>query len=233
MYKWVLFIFIFSLVCLAKAEPHRVVIIRHGEKISDADSRLGPKGCERAFLLPKFFSQFTGVAAIYAQQIGKIGGSVRSMATMAPTAKAMNLRINNKFRRVETKALAQEILETPDYRDKTVIVSWEHDAITELAEDLGVDLKKKLKEWPAKVYDQAWVLTFSGKKKVKLEIIAEYLLPTDIHPSQSGKDNWGEDIEPLKNDLKIPSAIIKRCRSEDSGLDEMTRSLVTEEIPGF
>lgn len=233
MYKWVLFIFVFGLVCLAKAEPHRVVIVRHGEKISDADSRLGPKGCERAYLLPAFFSQFTGVAQIYAQQIGKIGGSVRSMATMAPTAKAMNLRINNSFRRVETKALAQEILESSKYRDRTILVAWEHDAITELAENLGIDLKKKFKEWPSSVYDQAWILTFSGKNKVKLDIIAEHVLPTDIDPSQSGKDNWGEDIIPLKNDIKVPEAIARRCRSADSGIDQLLRSLVMEEIPGF
>jgi len=233
MYKWVLFLFIFGVVCLAKAEPHRVVIIRHGEKVSDADSRLGPKGCERAYLLPRFFSQFTGVAAIYAQQIGKIGGSVRSMATMAPSAKAMNLRINNRFRRVETKALAQEILESSEYRDRTVLVAWEHDAIVDLAEDLGLDLKRRFKEWPANVYDQAWVLNFESKKKIKLEIIAEYLLPGDIDPSQSGKDNWGEDITPLKNNLKVPEAIAKKCRSSNSGIDELTRALVIEEIPGF
>lgn len=233
MHSWILFIFIFSLVALAKAEPHRVVVIRHGEKASETDSRLGPQGCERAYLLPDFFKQFTGVAAIYAQQAGKVGGSVRSMATMAPTAKSMNLRINNSFRRVETKALAQEILESSEYRDKTILVAWEHDAIIELAEDLGLDLKKNLKKWPSSIYDQAWVISFSGKNKVKLDIMAQNLLPLDIDPSQSGKDNWGKNLTPLKNDKKTPAAISKLCHSADSGLDQMTKALVTEEIPGF
>jgi hypothetical protein len=233
--KWLFFLVLcFNL--FAYATPHTIIIVRHGEKLDDDHPDLSPQGCQRAFQLRNFFEPYrSSVAGIFAQQPNRAGGSIRPIETVAPTAKEFNLKVNNDYTKEEFKKISKDILNSPEYDGKTVIISWEHSAILELAPKLGVNVKKKLDEWPGTIFDQAWVLTYkhSDPNNVSLEIVAEHVLPTDIPESQSGVDNWGKENAPSNNGIIVPVDVVKHCENNNQYLDAIVREVVLAPIPGL
>ena len=219
---------------LSEATPLRVVIIRHGEKIDDFHSDLSPKGCQRAYQLPLFFEAYRANAvAIYAQQPKKVGGSIRPIETMAPTAEKFGLRINNGFLRDDVTSVADEILNSPAYNGKTVFVSWEHSAILNLVPSLGYKIPAALQAWPSAIFDEAWVLSYALGKTPSLEIVAEHVLPTDIENSQSGISNWPNENSPVDNGIIIPPSVLSECNGGNRGLDKLAAKAALHPIPGL
>lgn len=210
------------------AAPAQIIIIRHGEKIDDSHRDLSPKGCQRAYLLTDFFKKFKSVAGVYAQGIKKAGGSIRSLETIAPTAKTLGIKINNLFLKDDLAALAHQILTSPSFQGKTVLISWEHSAILNLVPALGIKLPENLNHWPSTVFDQAWIISYTDNdaKKGSLEIMAEHVLPTDISNEQSGVANWGSEINPANNGLIVPEEIVTTCAHGNQGLDEIVKDMV-------
>ena len=224
---------VFGIPFHAEATPSRVVIVRHGEKIDDLHSDLSPQGCERAYQLPLFFEAYRSTAvAIYAQQPKKVGGSIRPIETMAPTAEKFGLRINNRFLRDDVTSVASEILNSPAYDGKTVFVSWEHSAILSLVPALGLKIPVNLQVWPSGVFDQAWVISFTGKAS-SLEIVAEYVLPTDIENRVSGVSNWPNEIAPTDNGIVVPPGVVSECASGNRRLDRIAAKAALYQIPGL
>lgn len=219
----------------AEALPSQIVIIRHGEKIDDNHQDLSPTGCERAFQLTNFFKNFKSIAVIYGQGMKKSSSSIRPLETIAPTAKMLGLKINNSYLKNDTASVTAEIMSAQAYNGKTVVISWEHVAIIDLTTAFGVQLSSQLQQWPASVFDQAWIITYSGQntKKASLQIVAEHVLPTDISNEQSGIANWGTEKNPTDNGIIVPAEVIKECSSGNQMLDQMLKALLIKPLPDF
>ena len=227
-------LFSFAAIVEAHSMPARIIIVRHGEKIDDTHSDLSQKGCERAYQLPLFFETYrTNAVAIYAQQPKKAGGSIRPIETIAPTAEKFGLRINNSFLRDDVTSVANEILNTPAYSGKTVLVSWEHNAILNLVAALGIQLPAALQIWPSEIFDQAWIISFNAGKTPVLEIVAEHVLPTDIEASASGLSHWPVENSPTNNGIVVPLSVISECAKGNRGLDDIAVKVSLNPIPGL
>jgi hypothetical protein len=209
---------------LAFATPAQIIIIRHGEKPanSDVDLKLDPQGCARAFSLPDFFkknqavNQYGPPVAIYSVADGRDGGSLRPQETATPSAIALNLRLQTQFSEIENDKIATEITNNPIYNGKTVIIVWEHDNIPALAQAFGASLPAEAQKWPGHVFDQSWVIRFSGPKQVSdFNIVPENVLATD-NP-QGGLDKWGKKS---KSDGDVPcytdqQPLLNLCETDD------------------
>jgi len=227
---FILACFILTFATRAQATPAKVIIIRHGEKPIEGNE-LSVQGCERAYLLPNFFKQWSQFAAIYAQQPNGKKSSLRPIQTVTPTALKYNLKINNSFRRDEYEKMTVDLLDNTNFDGKVIIVSWEHTLIPKIAEGLGVRLNASLGYWPGSVFDQAWVITFNQLNTPHLDIVAEFVLPTDIENSASGIDNWGAENSPNDNGIKIPQSIRAECADGNSILNQNLNKLVLNPIP--
>ena len=112
--------------------------------------------------------------AIYAQKSSATHRSKRPVDTVAPLARALKLEViavdHERYKR-----MVKEILSNPRYDRKTVLICWEHNAITQLAKVFGV---KDAPKFPG-VYDRTWIITFSAKGKARLTDLPQRLLPGD------------------------------------------------------
>lgn len=228
-----IFAFILSVAVSAQSTPRQIVLIRHAEKLDDSHRDLSPQGCQRAYQLTNFFSAYeSDVVAIYAQQAKKAWSSIRPLETIAPTAKAVGLKINNNFLRDDVTSVASEILNSKAYDNKTIFIAWEHSAIPNLARALGLQLPTNLQEWPSPIFDQAWILNYDHGKP-KLTIVAEMALPTDILPTQSGVNNWGSETAPKNNGITLPQDLINECSQGNSGLDQIVKVFSIVPVPNL
>lgn len=216
----------------ATAMPAQVVIIRHAEKPLNGNE-VNQQGCERAFSLPAFFinnaivNQYGKPVALFAAQPDKVGGSLRPIETLAPTAQALGLPILDSATRVNYASMIQSILNSPQYKGATILISWEHNAIPGLAQALGASLTPNTSNWPGQVFDEAWVLSFhkkSGKRLVTLNIIPEAVLPGD---NSKGGSSWGGGGAPIQG--SVPTSIIQKC-ADNSALNAIAFSLANPPI---
>jgi hypothetical protein len=164
------------------ATPAQVIIIRHGEKPpllippQPRADQLSAQGCERAYSLPTFFNQNSIVntygrpVELYAQAPNDIRktdpyddtGSLRPLQTLIPLADLWNVSVNANYTHKDFQALVNEILTAPAYDGKTVIITWEHQAIPQLAETFGVPVGATPQKWPDYIFDEAWVIRFGN-----------------------------------------------------------------------
>lgn len=168
----------------AFAAPAQVILIRHAEKPSDEDedNGLSARGRKRAYALVDFFLQEKAVlrygppVAIYGFGQHRPGSSLRGIQTVQPLADELGIKIIKKFTRDDFEAAAEEIMNKPAYDGKMVLICWQHDALTDFAEALGLDDAPK---W-GKVFDRAWILDFSKRGKVvRFSDIPQRLLSGD------------------------------------------------------
>lgn len=110
--------------------PQRVVLIRHGEKNGGDD--LSPRGYQRAKCLADHFAGYN-ISHLFAYADHP---SRRSTETLLPLAEALNLPIDTRAGRDDTDKLIDHISDLND--TATAIVCWEHDALHDIAEALGV-----------------------------------------------------------------------------------------------
>gem|GEM_PF-810233 len=168
--------------------PAQVALIRHGEKPASGNE-LNSQGCERAYLLPNYLlhnpvlSEFGLPKALFAQQMATVDNTVRPIQTLIPTAVTLDspgqpFRIDNRFLRDDVDNVANEILQNPAYDQGTVIVSWEHKVLVQVAQALGANVPAELQNWPSSVFDQTWVIRFSGGQAT-LQVLPQSLLTTD------------------------------------------------------
>lgn len=164
------------------ASPAQVIIIRHAEKPADGPD-LDADGKKRAQALVGFFQHAPSVTkhgppvAIYAMDPGDDGGSRRTIETVTPLAEALGLKIVTDFRRKQIPRLVREILDTPAYKGKTVLVCWERTAIPDIAAAFGWNGAPP--KWPDALYDRAWVLNLAGDDVFSFADVPQRLLPDD------------------------------------------------------
>jgi hypothetical protein len=157
--------------------PATVILIHHAERLKQKNDSpyLSPLGRDRSEALVKYFTaNFPEPKAIYAANFNK-DGNFRSIQTVAPLAnyyqslypndekKVKNLSIKTDYKADHYKQLARDILHNQDYEDATVLISWEHKNITNIAKALGV---LNPPEWEKDRFDLTWIIGFdqeSGK----------------------------------------------------------------------
>ena len=143
--------------------PRVVMIIRHAEKPDEADGKKDPnlskRGVERAQALAKVIPEhFPKPDFLIAAKRSK--GSNRPGETIAPLAKALDEKVESKFKDSEFDGLAQAVLTDPKYAGKVVLIAWHHKEIPGLAKALGV--KDVPDKWKSKVFDRVWEITYEN-----------------------------------------------------------------------
>jgi hypothetical protein len=164
------------------AHPAQIIIIRHAEKPTSG-SDLSPRGEERAAALVPYFlkadelSKFGTPVAIYAQKPSNATPSRRAIETVQPLADALHLKVNESYHRDEFQKMMDEILRSPEYEGRTVLICWEHKVIPAIAAELGAEGAPS--KWPDDEFDRTWVLTFGDSKAPQFKNLPQRLMYGD------------------------------------------------------
>jgi len=168
----------------AKTHPRQVLLIRHGEKPPEGDKStdLNARGKERAAALPNLFKKsatrpqpFTTPDYIFATKNTK--SSHRPVETVTPLARSLGLTISAEYTNDDYAKLADHLLKHTSYTNKTILVSWHHGKIPDLAHTLGASNAPN--DWKGTVFDRVWQLTYDEKGKVTFLDLPQHLLPGD------------------------------------------------------
>jgi len=171
--------------------PKQIMIIRHAEKSLNAYNEipfltngLTLKGIQRAAALAPYFmgtpqlTKFGPPVAVYATHPTLNYEALRPLETAMPTAEALKLDVNQKYTISQEEALIKEILETPTYQGKNVLICWEHHHIPQLLQALNVSPHPK--PWPDNVFDWVYVIQLDHHGKVSsFKIIPQQLMYGD------------------------------------------------------
>ncbi len=150
--------------------PAQILCVRHGEK-QRTGNELNHQGKERAKELVKFFTTDSRVlkhgppGGLCAMRPNGHAGSVRPIETLEPLADKLGLKIHAEFQKDETKSLVRSILGNLKWAGKSVVVSWEHEALLDVVKHFGVDTPPCPKEWPSDVYDLVLIIDIGDDGK--------------------------------------------------------------------
>lgn len=215
------------------ATPAQVIIIRHGEKPADDApnaNELNQLGCARANALPRFFIEnsiantFGPPAALFAQRPKKAGGSLRPIQTLVPTAIKFNLPILDPYVREDISSLTHEIMTASALNEKTVVISWEHKIIPDIAKAFGAPVSEEQSNWPGNVFDQAWVIRFSNNGASSLNIVAENVLNGD---NPNGGNQWTRG-----STAQVPPELVSICQNNNL-INEALVRIVNPSLAAF
>ena len=137
----------------------KVVIIRHGEKPKDGDN-LSCQGQNRALQLAAVLHhklnlpKYIYVPALKSDDSTKHS---RMFQTISPFAIKYNIAINSKYSADENEKIAKNVFK----KSGTVLMVWEHNAIQQLANTLGIDNPP---QWDDADFDSIWVISYSDGK---------------------------------------------------------------------
>lgn len=180
--------------------PQHVLLVRHAEKTGDKeDIHLAKQGKERAEVLGRLFvaskdrpEPFPTPDFIFAACHHK--DSQRPVETVTPLAKKLNLSINDRFdsklpvpgkneeaeksaKKAGMAELRDELFGAPKYRAKTILVSWRHSTLPELAKTLKAN--KVPQKWEDEVFDRVWQITYDDQGNTTFRDRPQRLLPGD------------------------------------------------------
>jgi len=180
----------FILVGIQLINAKLVMVIRHGEKISDKYSGLSSKGQARADCLIEAFGSngiYVSPQKIYAQSTeGK--KSTRPRDTVIPLASNLELNIDLSFRSDDVKRLAKQIKNSPE---EVVLVSWSRDKIDNFAKQFGI---KNVSSWDNNTFDEIWMIT---------DGVSNYNKSTrnSVKPIKTYRGKEGFNIEVVKENI--------------------------------
>jgi len=125
---------------------------------------LNDKGWRRAYALANnpflLHNDAYGIpVALFASAPVQSDGSLRPIQTITPLSDSLGLEVNKSFTIDNKPELVKEIMSNPQYHNKLVVISFEHNNIPELATLFGA--KKSPNKWPDNVFDRIWVLEFN------------------------------------------------------------------------
>jgi len=154
----------------------KVIFIRHGEK-PEKGNNLTCKGLNRSLLLPALIQSKFGIPDfVYAPSLKMTEKTThaRMFETVVPLAVKYNLDINSKFEETDSTGIANDILQ----KKGTVLVVWEHKAISSILHSLGIP---GAPVWNGTDYDTILIVTFvNGKATLTKD--TEGLNPSDNCP---------------------------------------------------
>jgi len=164
---------------VAWATPAQIVLIRHGEK-THGSPHLSRAGWERARRLPRLLNRtalmrFGEPVALYAAAPKHRGSSVRSMETLEYLATELHLPIIADYPKKRFADMVDEIMNTPAYDGRTVLICWEHKLLSDIVALLGVRVDA---EYPRGVFDRIWVVDMMQQPPT-LQEMPEHLLAED------------------------------------------------------
>ena len=151
--------------------PSRVIIMRHAEKDVNSGVHLNGRGKIRAEQLSKFLEENLKGIRLNADSIVLFAAankkkSHRPLETLEPLAKKCGCTINTDYKTKEYRDLYNHILQDPNLKNKTVIISWRHTKIVKVIQIFGIDdttlskyFKDSIEEYPD-VYDAVWEITY-------------------------------------------------------------------------
>jgi hypothetical protein len=156
----------------------KVVFIRHAEKAQSGDN-LTCAGLNRALQLPRVIVSKFGVPDyLYVPSLG-LGDHTtqgRMFQTAAPLAIKYNLDINSKYAKGDITAIANDILQ----KKGTVLVVWEHKAISSIVEALGIHNLSPI--WDHDDFDSIWIVTIDKNGKAGFMQDREAINPSSKCP---------------------------------------------------
>ncbi len=149
---------LFSCIALAKPSDNlKVVMIRHGEKPDPGDN-LSCQGENRALQLPAVLYQkfnipdYTYVPAL---KTGDATKHSRMFQTVSPFAIKYNLTVDSKYEEDDYSNIAEDVKK----KTGTVLLVWEHKAISHIAKHLKV---KNPPTWEGSDFDSIWIITYKN-----------------------------------------------------------------------
>ncbi len=172
----------------ALALPAEIIVIRHGEKPPDKESKhLSAAGEKRAKALVPFLKGNPDLtknglpAALFATKKTKNGRGQRPGETLKPLAKSLKLSIQKPFESDQADSLAKLILANPAYDGKTVLICWTHEFIPPLLGALGVHpTPPKLHDY---VYDRVYLIIYiDGKASMR---VMNQTMPSEPVPAST------------------------------------------------
>jgi len=131
------------------------MVIRHGEKLSDSNPYLSPRGQARAYCLVNVFGKngtYATPQKIYAQSPTEKKQSTRPKDTVTPLAKLIDLDVDISYTSGQIKKLTKNIMNTSE---EIVLVSWSNDNIPEIAKKFGINNPPK---WNSNTFDEIWMI---------------------------------------------------------------------------
>jgi len=154
------------------APPHKILLIRHGEKPPAIGSPAGIKedgrrddhsltvrGWQRAGALASYFCfprdrAIETPAKVYAPpQHGKAGDHGRPYQTVCPVAEKLGTAIDTRFTLDEERQLVDGVLA----QSGVVLIAWEHKRIHTIANFILGDETTAPQTWPDDRFDVVWI----------------------------------------------------------------------------
>ena len=166
------------------AAPAQVLMIRHAEK-PDSGDHLSPQGYQRAQAYVHYFESAPAVTrygtpvAIYAMGQASANTSLRAIETVTPLANALGLTLHEAYTKKEVEGLVNEIMSTPAYDGKMVLICWEHKVLSEIAGQFGVSPVPD--SYPGSDFNWVWEIDFAGGQVSNFKEFRADILPSD-HP---------------------------------------------------
>lgn len=161
----------------AYALPSAVILIRHAEKPywGNTLSELGEKRALNLVNFVKNDKNITDLGPInflFAASPKHDDSSIRSIQTITPLSKSLNIFINTNYTRGQEEEVAREILSNPIYNNKVIFIAWAHAKIAKLAHKLGS--YNTPSEWEDEDYDHVWILKFNKTNQIDFLEINQY-----------------------------------------------------------
>ena len=160
----------------------KIMLIRHGEKpppsnpphgISHVGERdkecLTVRGWQRAGALAALFAPPNGLQIpnlakphfLFASKPLKRGGSQRALQTLTPLAEKLGMRVNIKYPRDRFEEMLEEVYAS----DGVVLISWQHDYLPLIANDILGNRTVVAQKWPEGRFDIVWVFDRDRKSE--------------------------------------------------------------------
>ena len=138
-----------------------------------------PRGWQRAGALSEFFASANGsrIAVpqyIYASGVGKHSSSLRPQETITPLAEKLTIRIDTKFLKGQESDVANDAMN----RSGIVLISWEHQNIHLIANQILGNTTTSPQNWPGDRFDLVWVFDIQSGS-YKFDQVPQQLLSGD------------------------------------------------------
>ncbi|RDW67416.1 putative phosphoglycerate mutase family protein [Aspergillus mulundensis] len=153
MYSTIISIALLATSCTVAAAKPTVYLIRHGEKPADGGTGLSAQGEDRAQCIRQVFGALSGynIGYIMAMTPKSNGKRNRPYQTVLPLAQDLGLEVDISCDRDDAECVKDAV---DDYDGEgNVLICWEHDALTDIIEELGDD---NAPEYPDDRYDLTW-----------------------------------------------------------------------------
>jgi hypothetical protein len=176
------------------APPHKIFVIRHGEKPPPLgppagikedgrhdDHSLIVRGWQRAGALTSYFCYPRDGAIECPTKVysppkhGKAGDHGRPFETLMPVAAKLNVEIDCRFTLDDEPQLVADVLS----RSGVVLIAWEHKRIHTIANAILGDATTAPQAWPDDRFDVTWIFERDASGRYRFDQRPQMLLAGD------------------------------------------------------